>query len=158
MPGRLGPERRFNRLFRLYENGHVPGDPDQAGNFDRLQLLTPYRAGLGRAIGINTRIREVYRPSTLARPPPLDRIQLRACGQGDPDQEPLLEGKGTRAAAAANDAAPLKRLDRLSQQQEGQGREAVPARLLPGWGGGDPLGSNETGRGRVRGGLRHYRA
>jgi exodeoxyribonuclease V alpha subunit len=57
----LSPEKRFNRLLALYDNGFVPNNEAAALKLNRVQLLTPYRGGPSGALGLSNFMRSRYR-------------------------------------------------------------------------------------------------
>lgn len=62
------PEQ-LNLLFGLYETGHVKQNDAGTMRLDRLQMLTPYRAGYFGTLGINKFVKDSYR-----KPHPFDWI------------------------------------------------------------------------------------
>jgi ATP-dependent exoDNAse (exonuclease V) alpha subunit len=57
-------DAQFNLLLGLYDNGFVPAGARDKWSFDRLQILAPYRAGGSGTLGLNGRIRAVFRSTT----------------------------------------------------------------------------------------------
>ncbi|WP_165440778.1 ATP-dependent DNA helicase [Rubripirellula amarantea] len=62
-------EKAFNELFNQYETGFVKDqrDPDNKLNVEALQLLTPYRGGVGGTIMSNQLVRELYKANSYPK-------------------------------------------------------------------------------------------
>lgn len=62
-------EKRFNRLLGLYDTGYVPKADAEKLALDRVQLLTPYRAGPSGSLGLSHYVRDIYRADAWANRP-----------------------------------------------------------------------------------------
>jgi hypothetical protein len=64
---------QLNLLFGLYENGHVKSNNAGTMQLDRMQLITPYRAGFFGTIGVNKFVKDNYREPHFLDwiPPPI---------------------------------------------------------------------------------------
>jgi ATP-dependent exoDNAse (exonuclease V) alpha subunit len=53
--------QQLNLLFGLYPNGHVKNNDPKDMKLDRMQVITPYRAGYYGTIGVNKFLKDNYR-------------------------------------------------------------------------------------------------
>ncbi|WP_371763805.1 ATP-dependent RecD-like DNA helicase [Massilia sp.] len=59
-------EQAFNKLLGLYETGFAPNSRAESLKLDRLQILAPYRGGVGGALSLSEAIRSRYRHDAWA--------------------------------------------------------------------------------------------
>jgi hypothetical protein len=62
----LDRSRGLNRLFDLYESGHVKNFDPQSMKLERFQVLSPYRGELYGTLGLNEYLKATYRPNSTS--------------------------------------------------------------------------------------------